>query len=63
MDFPGSSDGKVSAYNVGDPGSMEDINGSDEKSSDSGYILKIGIMGLEVACERLMPRVTLRLLV
>ena len=25
MDFPGSSDGKVSAYNVGDPGSMEDI--------------------------------------
>ena len=22
MDFPGSSDGKVSAYNVGDPGSI-----------------------------------------
>ena len=63
MDFPGGSDGKASAYNAGDTGLMEDSNGSDEKPLDSGYILKIGIMGLEVAWERLMPTVTPRLLV
>ena len=33
MDFPGGSDGKVSAYNVGDPGSIPGLGRSSGEGS------------------------------
>ena len=37
MDFPGGSDGKVSAYNEGDPGSMP---GSGRSEEGNGNLLQ-----------------------
>ena len=35
MDFPGGSDGKVSAYNVGDQGSIPGSGGSPGEGNDN----------------------------
>ena len=35
MDFPGGSDGKVSAYSVGDPGSIPGLGRSSGEGNDN----------------------------
>ena len=45
MDFPGGSDSKVSAYNVGDPGSIPGLGRS--PGEGNGYPLQYS--GLEIS--------------
>ena len=56
LDFPGGSDGKASAYNVGDPGSIPGLGRSPgEENGHPSSTLAWKIPGRGVAKSRVQP--------